>query len=318
LSGINSLLDTLLHQVLGKRVDLPVAHSLVPPLQEIARPEALRAPQADARLEGRPATSAAPAQGSAQPAGRTFAEAEQQRQAPIGAAPLEQAVVTRLSAPAQLIAQVLARHPRPPPPLRALQPLLTLGEASPRGELASRLQAAIDSSGLFYESHLARWYGGAIDRQQLAAEPQMRHGDTRQAGAPLAPELQGLVRQQLELLATPVVRWEGELWPGAALALLLTPDDAPTGGEWDDAAGDQAESDAWISELELAFERLGVVTTRLRLDGARLDLVIEVESAELCRRLGAAADWLAARLTAQGFAQTSVRIAAREVNDDGH
>ena len=39
--------------------------------------------------------------------------------------------------------------------------------------LADRLQTAIRDSGLFYESHLSRWYRGELSRQQLEREPQM-------------------------------------------------------------------------------------------------------------------------------------------------
>ena len=40
----------------------------------------------------------------------------------------------------------------------------------------NRLEASIRDSGLFYESHLKRWFQGETPRQQLLREPQMQPG----------------------------------------------------------------------------------------------------------------------------------------------
>ncbi|WP_235937166.1 hypothetical protein [Vreelandella azerica] len=49
-------------------------------------------------------------------------------------------------------------------------------EAALPSTLATRLESSIRDSGLFYESHLKRWFQGDAARQQLLREPQMQPG----------------------------------------------------------------------------------------------------------------------------------------------
>lgn len=53
MSGLTPLIDTLLHQVLGKRVDLPTARPLNPPVTPLLPSEAARAVHSDSRLDAR-------------------------------------------------------------------------------------------------------------------------------------------------------------------------------------------------------------------------------------------------------------------------
>jgi len=310
MSGINSLLDTLLHQVLGKRVDVPIARSLVSPLAQVAPSEAPRSVQADAWLEGR--LPVVPADfGARAIAGRTGAEHQQPSHPPAGTASVDVAGVTQFSATARLIAQVLSRYPSPPPPLRPPVPLCHQGATPKAPELAASLQRAIAASGLFYESHLAGWYRGAIGREQLMAEPQMRYTEGQQ-DATLAPALQGLVRQQLELLAVPTLRWETEIWPDMVVAIELSPEEKRHEGDSDDSGGQET----WHSELHVKLEHLGAVTARVHLAAQHLGVTLEVGSRDAYRRAKAGGDWLIARLAAQSFTGASVRVVLREENND--
>ncbi len=253
-------------------------------------------------------------------------------------------------------------------------------EASPSATtLADRLQAGVRDSGLFYESHLSRWYRGDMSRQQLEREPQMLRtlrffpasmpasapaaGTTmagtvvpsvpgavglsaqggavpafpqpgaaapvpglgqsaaaqaagsyvsteallpntgrsdggppggpgrlaassrealargqpmgevsdsagreaeqamrsRAAGEAVHESLQGVVRHQLEMLVAPVLRWEGDVWSGIFMALMIQlPAGARRegeGGHGGDEEGDRQE--AWHSELKLTMPGLG-------------------------------------------------------------
>ena len=189
MSGITPILDTLLHQVLGRR-DTPVDRPL--PDQLIAPPRAGLPPQSahsDSRLDPRPLPTARTMIGrgdqvSAEPASRGTAASAQEQGG---------AVTTRFSTAARIIADILMRFPAAPAAIRAQVPLLASPERIQVAQLAARLRDGIESSGLFYEAHLLRWRGGMFPLAQLLREPQMLWSG--RAGAPpqatLPPPTQG-------------------------------------------------------------------------------------------------------------------------------
>ncbi|MQQ99434.1 flagellar hook-length control protein FliK [Glaciimonas soli] len=81
-------------------------------------------------------------------------------------------------------------------------------------------------------------------------------------GAEMSADLMAMVRHQLEILATPLFRWQGEAWPGAAM-------------EWefertDDAGQDQQKKTAqdeaithWRSRIKMTLPLLGPVELRI-------------------------------------------------------
>ncbi len=180
MSGITPLIDTLLHQVLGKRVDVPVPRELNAPVQPSSPSDAVQALRSDSRLDPRQGTVSSPLVGRSQ--GQGVSPSDLSRP---GAQPSTQ---THFSASAQTIASVLERFPAPPSTLRVQGPLLP-AEAStaPSTQVASRLQQSIETSGLFYESHLAKWYRGELPRQQLALEPQMNRANSANLFQQLTP-----------------------------------------------------------------------------------------------------------------------------------
>lgn len=186
MSGITPILDTLLHQVLGKRVDIPSQRELAEPVKPVWSAEGPRAVRSDSRLESRDASrlpttpvtvDTADAQRGAETASRTDARA--------GAPP------PALSPGARVISSLLARFPSSPSVLRAPEPLFDAAAAPSRDAVAERLLGAIRDSGLFYESQLARWYRGEVPRQQLERQPQMARWHERAPGpAPSVPQRQ--------------------------------------------------------------------------------------------------------------------------------
>jgi len=210
-SGITPLIDSLLHQVLGKRVDTPAAKDVNAPVKPIDPGRGPNALHSDSRLDARstagqtaPLTrhSGLPGQPLAPPGSESAAPSSQ----------------TRLSASAQRIADLLLHYPAPEQTLRSSRPLLSApftplaagkaaasttagadagtttsaASASATGaslattamlrssassaaaaRLAQHLEGTIRDSGLFYEAHLGRWLKGEIGREQLAREPQM-------------------------------------------------------------------------------------------------------------------------------------------------
>ncbi|MBB3140392.1 flagellar hook-length control protein FliK [Halomonas organivorans] len=165
MSGITPLIDTLLHQVLGKRVDVPAPKPLNQPIKPTAPSEAPKAVHSDSRLDAR---APAPAAGeAAKGASRgTPSQAPASPGAPLSA-------LTHFSATARTIADLLVRFPAPASAVSPAAPLMSADATPAPEQLAQRLAGSIRDSGLFYEAHLARWYKGELSRQQLDREPQM-------------------------------------------------------------------------------------------------------------------------------------------------
>jgi len=398
-SGITPILDTLLHQVLGRR-DTPVDRPL--PDQLIAPPRAGLPPQSahsDSRLDPRPLPTARTTIGrggkvNTEPASRGAAASAPEQGG---------AVTTRFSTAARIIADILMRFPASPAAIRAQVPLLTTRERIHVAQLAARLRDSIESSGLFYEAHLLRWRGGTFPLAQLLREPQMlwngRAGTLPQApppppppgnapaaapppsNAPAAPStyvpvasaatgspnpaavaspgygadgksmasslagradapaaaaqsgalapasgaqavhpaLEGVLRHQLDVLAAPVLRWEGAPWAGAFMALTLQPPPhQPERQHPDEEQRSRQDGDApWQTRLTLRLAQLGEVKVNLRLGAQRvaLDLQAEPDAAE---RMDAASDILRERLGALGFQNVALRIRTHEVPEGGH
>lgn len=100
-----------------------------------------------------------------------------------------------------------------------------------------------------------------------ANAPDALRGNTS-ASAGVHPDAMALVRQQLELLAVPVFRWGGEVWPGTPMdwEIQQEPDQRPT------AAADEATQRSWSTRLALSLPRLKDVEVRLSLFGNTLQL----------------------------------------------
>lgn len=169
MSGITPIIDTLLHQVLGQRVDALRTSDLPAPVKPVAYGNAIEAfSREGGGLQQRGSSQAefAPTKTPMSPElGVSSGKAGENSATPHSS-------TTHFSTAARTIADVLARFPAPPSSITSPQPLLQQGDASPRF-LASQLQQNIQHSGVFYESHLARWLKGEWSTAALAREPQM-------------------------------------------------------------------------------------------------------------------------------------------------
>lgn len=368
MSGITPILDTLLHQVLGKRVDVPVARQTPEPVRPLSPAEAPPAVRSDSRLD--PRTAPLPDL----PATHQRARAPQTLAPP--ADPATGSTQTHFSAAARTIADILARYPAPPSAVRPAAPLMTAADAE-APTLANRLQASVGQSGLFYESHLQSWYRGEMSGARLAQEPQMRlsrppetpaagraeggkgaapagaeaPAQARPAGTPAAERpaaaavtaegrpvtdgeeaprpaprplsddanqaLQGILRHQLETLATPVLRWEGDVWSGIFMALVIqVPAEAPrqprSDGDQGEHGEEPGEEGTWRSELTVELAALGPVRVRLDLRGDDLSIDLDAGSEQVAERLRADSPRLKSSLEGCGFEQIRLRVASDE------
>jgi flagellar hook-length control protein FliK len=87
-----------------------------------------------------------------------------------------------------------------------------------------------------------------------------------QTASPIHPDLMPTVRQQLELLQNPLLRWSGEAWPGAKMDWEIERRD-----ENNTRSGTESPVDpAWRMHVRLDLPRLGPVDVELNLQGPRL------------------------------------------------
>jgi hypothetical protein len=133
-------------------------------------------------------------------------------------------------------------------------------------------------------------------RASHVAGPAAGAPDTAPAGPAIHPATEGVVRQQLELLATQQFRFAGEAWPGVPMEWALLRADA------DGAA--PAQDDAarpWSSRLRLQLPSLGIVEAVLTLGPAGLDARVATPETDVAARFIAARPLLRNQLEAQGI-----------------
>ncbi|NYT71465.1 flagellar hook-length control protein FliK [Halomonas sp. QX-2] len=414
MSGITPLIDTLLHQVLGRQGELSLQRALNQPVKPVSPGEGPRAVMGDANLDGRASTSPLgdlkrlphPLDG-----GRTLPRGEAQP-SPTGS------TQTHFSPAARTIADVLLRFPAPPSVMRPEAPLITSQEAPGANVVATRLEASIRDSGLFYESHLKRWFQGEGARQQLLNEPQMQAGPRPLApllpsglgtshaltglalltptGAPVVGQgvggilpnvplvpitqengwirssrattapaagtsfastqatttpsqptpapvatagesrdssqarteynqaremsdlmanrparevvhesLQSLVRHQLEMLVMPSIRWEGDVWAGIFMALVINLPAREEGQEGKQQGGEP--DDGWRSDMQLDVPSLGAFNASLWLYRNVLSIDFTTESMRVYQRIDAELPALEKRLSALDLQKVQLR-----------
>lgn len=216
--------------------------------------------------------------------------------------------------------------------------------------LATALMQSVQTSGLFYESHLAQLAAGQSSPRALRQEPQgqiapqsaqtaqrsdqaafsnpgnaspgtlpsVETSATHQGTNPLpSPSLatsaavpaidaqaQGLVRQQLDVLANQGFAWQGEAWPGAAMHWEVRRRDAGDSGHRD------FEDNHWATQLTLSLPTLGNIQARLSLAGDHL--VMRLTAPQSAQRLSESIEALRTRLLAKGLQASQLSVASHE------
>ena len=190
-----------------------------------------------------------------------------------------------------------------PIPRSAATPLVDDADAPPPA-LASALQRAVQSSGVFYESHLARSLVDDFPLASIADEPQATwatptHVEPSTMPASLLQDADKLavVARQLDTLETKTIVWSAAPWPGQQATIEIREDDqAPRG----DAADRDAAQPAWRTRITLTLPSLGTVDATLALRGQSIELaLIAVGTAHAT--LAAARDALGKALAARSL-----------------
>jgi len=315
MSGINPLIDTLLHQVLGKKGEVP-RQSAFDPVRPVDPGEGPRAVHSDSRLDPRahpkfqlPATKVQNAQNAT----------AYLRMGGTQAAP--ESTQTQLSNTGRAIASLLGKLPGPPSVIRSSIPLIPLqSQVTPPQQVAQQLQLSIQNSGLFYESKLAQFIRNEIPREQLLQQPQMQNEFWRQAEyrPMIAEPLQPIVKQQLEVLTNPVIRWEGDVWAGIFMALVIQLPEAfrrfghHSGESQEDTPEDQQ---AFRTEVALSTPNLGHVKADILINKKSLIMQVYGNDESLGKMVAHQAD-LTNRMSRIGFDDVEVSLHAIEAEHE--
>ncbi len=196
------------------------------------------------------------------------------------------------------------------PVIRASAPLLASPPREPP-ELARMLRNIVSQSGLFYESHVARWAAGEYPLEALAREPQAAWAEPAGPAAFAAAEAAaagpgvpsqtaaGLVRAQIETHEAHRMIVSAELWPGQP-ARLEFEQSGHTREHRGAAASIQAEA-AWTARIDIALASLGEVRIVVGMRDAAVHCRLVATSADSASRLGSARDDLAVALGRQAM-----------------
>lgn len=146
----------------------------------------------------------------------------------------------------------------------------------------------------------------SIDKSTQSIIPEAGRNSSQVAG--MHQDAVALVRQQLELLAVPVFRWSGEVWPGTQMDWELS-----------EERNNQAETSeletaprTWQTRLTMTLPTLGAIEVRLSMVDAQLQAHLaagEETSIAVLRNDG---DELRQRFAAAGLQLTGLQIAPLE------
>lgn len=229
------------------------------------------------------------------------------------------------------------------PPQAALGILSTLLTGPPvdAPQVGRMLQQGLRESGLFYESHLARWFGGDFPLEDLLREPQGQLSHLKQPALKpqlTAPQLEDLARatmktgslelmeamvkragvghsqegladprtlpvvqEQLTALQNSQVLFQGDLFPGQKMEWSVNERDAHRNKD-----GGQERS--WDTALQITLPKLGAIKARLKLDGNRVSVDIHLGESGSVRVLDAGRVRLVEQLQAAGLAPGEIGI----------
>jgi hypothetical protein len=203
------------------------------------------------------------------------------------------------------------------------------------------LQQGLRDSGLFYESHLARWFGGEYPLESLLREPQGQLSRLKQPippQMPLSPQTEELARatlktgsmeimeamvkragtsqlhegvadqrilpvlhEQLTALQNNQVLFRGDLFPGQRMEWSVNERDAHRNKQ-----GGQERS--WDTTLQINLPKLGAVSAKLKLDGTRVSVEFRTGESTSAEVLKAGRAGLAEQLEAAGLKPGEIGI----------
>lgn len=218
--------------------------------------------------------------------------------------------------------------------LQVAKPILEGAPPAP-GLFAALLKDAVGKSGLFYESHQAQWAKGEKPLVDILREPQGRLSEARaftaaaqadpaqtakpqaaqllavsqspvaESKEPVHPQSAPLVQQQLEVLDTRQLVWQGQVWPGQELRWQI-----------EERASQEGAADAareWQTQLNVHLPNLGEVNALLKISAqGGIQIALTAHSPEVVQTLRAASASLNQNLEAAGLQLLQLEVSRDE------
>jgi len=203
------------------------------------------------------------------------------------------------------------------------------------------LHQGLRESGLFYESHLARWFGGEYQLADILREPQGRLSELKQhtlaqaahnlpaeghvssplkpgsleimeaafkkagagAGSEAVADQRALptVREQLNTLQSGQILFRGELFSGQPLEWSVREREARR-------TPDGGQERNWDTTIQLDLPRLGSIAARMTLEGGKITIDLQTEDADGAEILTQARPELADQLQAAGLVPGNIGV----------
>jgi hypothetical protein len=248
---------------------------------------------------------------------------------------------SRLSETGRWLSSFLGEASAQLPAQAALGILRTLlaGPATDASLLSRMLQQGLRESGLFYESHLASWFGGDYPLEEILKEPQgrlsprlpqsveqpgvpadvlaragIRTGSAeimealfKKAGTSMAHEgitdqrALPIISEQLSALQSGQLFFRGDLFPGQRLEWTVAERNAGR-----NLSGGRERS--WETSVTINLPNLGAVTALLTLDGTRVAIKISAENSSTVPILEEGRARLTEQLEGAGLDPTKMSI----------
>jgi hypothetical protein len=130
-------------------------------------------------------------------------------------------------------------------------------------------------------------------------------GNNNPVAAAIHPDAIALVRQQLELLALPVFRWGGEVWPGTPMDWEIHEEN-----ERQAVADPEAAQRTWTTRLALTLPTLKTVEVRMTLAGTTLQVHLAARENATLALLSDGGNELTERFGAAGLQLSRLQIGA--------
>jgi hypothetical protein len=218
----------------------------------------------------------------------------------------DQAPETHLSTAAKLIGSLLQEAKlQGATPRHQAEGIVTQQPNNPQ-QIAQDLKQALSKTGLFYESHLTALAQGERNLESIKQEPQNLNK------MPLAT----LVSQQLNMLETNKLSWNGQIWPGQEMALDLFV--LPENQVEKDARRKQqsvvAEDRPIQTNLVLDLPTLGKVKAEISLVNGKLSVQLSAKQQNTAKTLAQQKFKLIDTLNANGQTQAHVTVSALNEN----
>lgn len=212
-----------------------------------------------------------------------------------------QASLVELSNPAKHLQRWLssAEFQQQTPALQA-QTIVSHSPQKPQ-VLAQDLKHALDSSGLFYESHLKEATLGSRPWHQLLQEPQNKPHF-------VPPEM---VAQQLQVLEQQRVVWHGEVWPGQTMQWQVNEHESSP------QSAEEPVLNSLQSDLTLHLPQLGDVTVNITMVNGRFTVRVQPTDGQTLKVMQSSRSQLAMNLQSAGLKLDSLQIARDEAVQPG-